>query len=127
MATLHGKNTVIMLNDVDISAFFNSTENDRTADSHDVTTFGATAKKYAGGLLDGKFSLEGFYDTTTNGPKSIIEPLLGTTVDFVLREEGTGTGLPEVTQSVVVTGYKESLPVADMVTVSVELQASGAP
>jgi hypothetical protein len=127
MAFTHSKNTYVSLADNDISSFANSTTYNRSADSHDVTTYGNLAKRYHGGLLDGTVTIGGTYDDSATGPRAVIQPLLGTTVEFVFRPEGTGSGKPEDTVQVVVTAYNESSPVADMVQWTAELQMDGAP
>ncbi|WP_051362938.1 hypothetical protein [Amycolatopsis thermoflava] len=121
---VHGKNLVVMINTTDISEFCNSVAPKRSADSHDTTTFGKKSKTYQGGLLDGTVSIEGFYESGTTGPKTILEGALGTTVDFVYRPEGTGSGKPEQSGDAVVTSYEETAPVADMITFKAELQLS---
>lgn len=124
MAFVHGKDTYISLNAVDLSAFTNTSELGRTADSHDVTTYGKSSHVYVGGLLDGKASMGGIYDNGATGPRDVIEPLIGTNVTLVRRPEGTGSGKPQDSVSVLVMGYVETNPVADMVTWSAELQLS---
>ncbi|MET7989852.1 hypothetical protein ABZU76_02975 [Amycolatopsis sp. NPDC005232] len=126
MAQVHGKNAYVSLDDKDLSAFCNNIAPKRSADSHDVTTFGSTAHKYAGGLLDGTNTLTGIYESGASGPKKVVEPLLGTVVELVYRPEGTGTGKPEDTVNVLVTAYEETTPVADMITWSATLQLTGA-
>lgn len=124
MAFVHGKNTYISLNSVDLSAFVKSSEFSRDADTHDVTTYGKGSKVYNGGLLDATFSMDGVYDSGTSGPRDTIEPLIGTTVTLIRRPEGTGSGLPQDSVSVVVKSYVETNPVDDMVTWSCECQCS---
>lgn len=124
MAFVHGKNTFISLNGSDLSAFTNASELNRSADIHDVTTYGKNSHVKLGGLGDGKASMSGIYDNGATGPRDIIEPLVGTTVTLVRRPEGTGSGLPQDSVSVVVAGYVETAPVADMVTWSAELELS---
>jgi hypothetical protein len=126
MAFIHGKETVVKLNAVDLSAYANSSEFARTADSHDVTTFGKDSHVYQGGLLDGTANIAGIYDSTAvSGPRAAIEPLIGTTVTFIRQPEGTGSSLPQDSVSVLVTGYTETSPVADMVSWTVDLQLAG--
>jgi hypothetical protein len=122
---LHSKDTVVKLDSDDLSAYTNSTTFNRSADSHEVTTYGTDSKVYNGGLKDGTVTIEGFYDTSATGPEAIIEPLLGTTVTFVFQVAGTGAGKPQKSCSVVVTSFNVSSPVADMVTWTAELQISG--
>lgn len=124
MAFVHGKDTFISLNGSDLSAFTNTSELSRSADSHDVTTYGKNSHVYQGGLLDGTASMGGIYDNGATGPRDIIEPLIGTVVTLIRRPEGTGTGRPQDSVAVLVTGYVETNPVADMVTWSAELQMS---
>lgn len=124
MAFTHGKNTYISLNAVDLSAFTNSSEFERSADSHDVTCYGKSSHVKAGGLLDGAAKMSGIYDNTTTGPRDTIEPLIGTVVTLVRRVEGTGSGLPQDSVSVLVVKYVETSPVADMVSWAAELELS---
>ena len=124
MAFVHGKNTFISLNAVDLSAFCTTSELNRTADNHDVTGYGKNSHVKQGGLLDSKAGMEGTYDNTAAGPRDTIEPLIGTTVTLIRRPEGTGSGLPQDSLSVVVVGYKETNPVADMVKWACELEGS---
>lgn len=126
MSFVHGKDTYISLNASDLSAYVTTSELERTADKHDVTTYGKDDHVYQGGLGDGTASMEGIYDNTTSGPRDIIEPLIGTVVALIRRPEGTGSGLPEDTVDVLVEKYKETNPVADMVKWSVDLQLSDA-
>lgn len=127
MAFVHGKNAVVKVGTNDVSAFTNSVDFEQSADTHDTTTFGQTGHTYAGGLTDGKVSLKGLYDSTAStGPRDAIQAILGTNVAFNYQPEGTGTGKPDTTGNVVVNSYKESAPVADMVTWEAELTISGA-
>lgn len=125
MAFVHGKGTAVTLDGDDLSIYANSVTFSRSADSHDVTTFGNNSKVYVGGLKDGTATIEGIYDSTLlTGPRAVIQPLLGSVVVLVYRPEGTGTGKPIETADVVVTSYEQTSPVADMVTFTCELQLS---
>jgi hypothetical protein len=124
MAFVHGHVGEITVDDNDLSVFCTSITPKRSADSHDVTTFGKTSHVYAGGLFDGTLDIEGIYDNGATGPKTVLEPLLGTTVAFEYRPEGTGSGKPEQTGNVLVASYEESTPVADMITWKASLQLS---
>jgi hypothetical protein len=122
---IHGKDTYISLDGDDLSTYATQSDFARTSASHNVTTFGKDSNVYLGGLLDGTSTIAGIYDNTAGtGPRAVIEPLIGTVVAFVRRPEGTGTGKPQDSGQVLVTGYTESNPVADMVTWQVDLQLS---
>ena len=124
MAFTHGKDTFISIDGNDISAYTNTSNLKRTADSHDVTCYGKDAHVYRGGLLDGTCGASGIYDNTTSGPHDVITPLIGTNVTLIRRPEGTGSGLPQESVDVLIMDYTETNPVADMVAWSVEFQLS---
>ncbi|RKF24139.1 hypothetical protein [Micromonospora globbae] len=126
MAKVHGRHTFISLGGDDLSTFTNTSEITRTADSHDVTGYGADAHEFVGGLKGGTATMGGIYDNTAStGPRAVIEPLIGQTVELIRQTEGTGAGKPQDKATVLVTQYVETNPVADMVTWSCEMQISG--
>lgn len=124
MAFVHGKSTYVSLNSVDLSPFTKNTDWEKSADDHDVTCYGKNSKVFVGGLKDGKCTISGTYDNGTTGPHDTILPLVGTNVALVYRPEGTGSGKPEESVSVLVKSYKQTNPVADMVAWTAELQFS---
>lgn len=127
MTFVHGKNTVVILDGDDLSAYTRTSNYERGADKHDVTTYGKNDHVFSGGLGNGAAGMGGIYDNTAGtGPRGVIEPLIGTVVTLVRRPEGTGTGKPQDSVSVLVEKYVETNPVDDMVTWSVDLQPSDA-
>ena len=131
MAFIHGKNTVVKVATKDLSAYTDSSEFNRSGDSHDTTTYAAAttggAHVYEGGLTDSKFKMSGTYDSTAvTGPRAALNPLLATTVAVIRMPEGTGTGKPQDSFNAVLTGYVETNAVADMIKWSAEFQVSGA-
>lgn len=125
MAFVHGKSTFISLGGDDLSTFTDASELNLSADSHDVTTYGKNSHVYAGGLKDGKATMSGTYDNTAvTGPRAVIKPLIGTVVELIRQTEGAGSGKPQDKVDVLVTGYVETNPVADMVKWSCEMQLS---
>lgn len=124
MAFVHGKGTYISVNAVDLSAFTDASELERSADIHDVTTYGKNAHVKQGGLLDGSGSLSGTYDNGAAGPAATLEPLIGQTVEIIRRAAGTGSGKTEITVDAVIASYTETAPVADMVKWSCKLELS---
>jgi hypothetical protein len=127
MAFVHGKDTYISLDGDDLSTFTNTSSWEDSSDKHDVTCYGANRKAYSYGLGDGKLTMGGVYDNTAAGPKAIIEAIkdAGALVTLIRRAEGTGSGLPQESVSVLVEKYTESNPVADQVTWACDLQMSG--
>jgi hypothetical protein len=125
MPESHGKLTVVKLNAIDISAFTDSTTFEREADEHDSTCYGVDDKEVVGGLKGGKVTIGGKYMTGATGPGTVIESLLGTKVAFIYQSEGTGTGKPQRSATVLVKSYNQSAPVADIVRWTAELTISG--
>lgn len=125
MVAEHGRNVYVSLSTTDLSAFCNTSNYEKSADSHDVTTYGNNSHVFAGGLLTGTGTIGGFYDSATSGPRGLIEPLIGKLAAYVDRPVGTGTGKTQRTVQALVMKYTESRPVADMITWSLDLQFSG--
>lgn len=124
MSFTHGKNTVVIFNGTDISQFTKNTDWEETADSHDTTCYGKNSHVFQGGLKTGKASLSGIYDDTATGPYDIVRPQRGNVVSLVYRPEGTGSGKPQETVNVLVTSWKQSAPVADMIQWTAEFTFS---
>jgi hypothetical protein len=125
MALAHSKRTFVSLDGDDLSAFTNTSNFEKNSDEHDVTTYGKDAHVVAGGLLGGAATMGGFYDTTAStGPRAVIEPLVGTVVEYIRQPEGTGSGKPQDKVDVLVKKYTESSPVADYVTWSLDMTFS---
>jgi hypothetical protein len=127
MAFRHGKDTVVKLNAVDLSAFTNSTSFGDETEAHDTTTYGRDRKTYHAGLGDGKITIGGVYDDGAAGPRGTIKPLkaAGTAVTFLFQPEGTGAGKAQSSVSVIIISFNESAPVADMISWTCELQMTG--
>jgi len=123
--TTLGADAVFMLDSDDLSDFIDTVTFTESADSLDVTTFGNGGHRKRGGLTDGTIAIGGVYDTTSSGPHDVVQPLIGTVVTFAWRPEGTGTGLPAVTGSVLVQNYVESSPVAEIVRWTANLEIDG--
>lgn len=125
MAKQHGKSTVVTLDGEALTTYSDNSQLEFTADSHDTTTYGKNSHVFSGGLKNGTATLSGFYDTTAmTGPRAVIQPLVGTVVEFIHQPEGAGSGKPQDKVNVLVTKYTQTHPVADMVKWSVDLQFS---
>lgn len=127
MAFRHGKDTVVTLNAVDLSAFSNSTAFNDETEANETTTYGRNRKTYMGGLGDGKVTLQGVYDDGAAGPRATIKPLkaAGTAVEFVFQPEGVGAGKAQSVVDVIVTAYNETAPVGDVIAWTCEMQMTG--
>lgn len=126
MSTAKGKLMVVLLGGTDISTFCDSNEHHKKPDIEDTTTYGQDAHTKEGTLLDGNGSIGGLYDTSAvAGPRALINPLVGQTVAYVRRPEGTGTGKAQDLVNVVVGEYVETAPVGGMVRWTLALEYSG--
>lgn len=125
---VHSKKQVIIINGVDLSLSVNNRQGEESSDTHDVTGYGVDAHLFAVGLDNGKGTISGFYDSTAGtGPRAVLKAIraLRAPVTFISRPEGTGSGLPQDSVTVIVEKYTETAPVADMITWSADLQYSG--
>lgn len=127
MAFVHGKGTVVTLDGKTLTAYTTNVAFNRSAEAHDVTTFGKNSKVYQSGLKDGTATIQGIYDNTVSlGPAAVLRPLVGgAAVVLVYRPDGTGSGKAEAEVSVLVTAFEETAPVADMISFSATLQFTG--
>lgn len=130
MALNHGKNVEITVDAEDLTDFADTCEMNYGSDIHQTTTYGTAQASNAhankGGLTNGDASIGGLYETGATGPGAILKPLRGTNVVFTYKPEGTGTGKPLETVTVVVGEYKETAPVADYVRWTAKLTFDGA-
>jgi hypothetical protein len=130
MAFTHGKAATFVVDTVggvptDLSAYLNSTGLDRTADQAETSTLGSTYKSFVAGLIDGKFSLAGLFDTTVD---AVLDALFvaGTSSDFTYRPQGTGGGLVQLDGHVILTSYSLSAGLDGPSAFTAEFQVDGA-
>lgn len=126
MATAKAKSTFVSIAAIDISAYCDSNEHHVKPDIVDKTTYGQDAHVKEGTLLDGNGSIGGIYDTSlVSGPRAVLQSLVGQTVAYVRRPEGTGSGKPQDAVNVVVGEYVETSPVGEIVRWTCALEYSG--
>jgi hypothetical protein len=126
VSTVKGKTLVTLINGVDISQFCDSNEHHVKPDVIDKTTYGQDAHVKEGVLLDGNGSIGGIYDTSKSvGPRAVLQALVGQTVPYIRRPEGTGSGLAQDSVQVVVGEYVETQPIADIARWTCALEYSG--
>lgn len=129
MAFVHGKNTVVVFKDKDLSAFFNDSSISRSVDTAETTTYGAAggAKTYILGHQDGTISLSGLFDGAVGAVDETLTTYLA--VDganpTVIASEGLAIGKRCQIANVDQTSHEISNPVADVVSLSAEMQVTG--
>lgn len=126
---IHGKDTVFSLDGQDISEHLTNVSFPRQQDTHDSTTFGQTGHTFIGGLTNGTFSLQGFWDkTAVSGSATVLDGLIveGTPVAWEYGPEGGTTGDIKYSGNGIVQSVDYASPVADLVTFAATIQISGA-
>jgi hypothetical protein len=103
---------VIIVDGNDISQYCTDSNRKRTSGTEDNTTYGKDDEIHDPTLRKGEFGCSGKYDTSATGPRAVLDPLVGTSVNIKYRPEGTGSGLPQDSFTAVITGYEETAPVA---------------
>lgn len=124
MAFAHGKSGYLMVNAVDWSGYLDNISSNLGQDMADSTTFGKTFKGVTPGLRDAKLSCTGKFDTTFDGLVNGII-VAGASVVCIYGPTGNTTGMVKWTLTAFVGSYDITTPVADMVTVSTDLQNDG--
>lgn len=132
MAFQHGKSSYLNLDTTaaggsptDVSAYVNNIDFPQTTDTHETTSFGATAKTYLVGLKDATFSISGNWDPTMDGYLStLLTPTASTT--FVIGPQGSTAAQIKYTGECWLTSYSVGDPVGDLVTYSADFQITGA-
>jgi len=125
MSFKHGSNARVYANGYDLSAYLKNFSISGEAETHDVTTFTATAKNYLAGLKDATLSADGVFDGDTSGIDEIMEAALGQDTSIwnyypqgESAVEDAGYGF-----SAVATSYEVETPVDDVAAVSAEAQS----
>jgi hypothetical protein len=123
----HGKNTIVMFDKYDLSTYFNMATTSAMAEPVDTTTFGSANKTYAVGMKDATVSFEGLWDGSTDAVDEVLSAAVTATADKVITvgSEGAAIGRRAKLINSIESSYEIKTAVADMVTISAEVQASG--
>ena len=125
MAFLSGKDTKILVDDVDLSGYFNNLDETAELAGLVTTTFGKAAVTRVTGLKDGRVTLGGFFDSGVDAVDEEIRAAFTTFRVFTAAKEGLVIGKPTTLLSALSTNYRRSAPVADVVSVSVDIEPDG--
>lgn len=127
MSFVHSKKSRVLADGSHLSGFLNSASSSAQRQAEDSTVFGDDDRTYVGGLRDGTVSLAGLFDGTTDAIHDILKDLLDTDDPATLTYAPGGLGVGEAVgmASILSTGYEPSSPVAGLVAVSMDAQASG--
>jgi hypothetical protein len=128
MAYKHGKNTAVLFDGYNLSAYFNEASSTREVEVAETTAFGNSAKTYITGLKDGTASLSGMFDGASGAVDAVLAPLLGQAANEVVTiapDGGFAKGNRALLFNAKQTSYEVSSPVGDVVSVSADFQADG--
>lgn len=124
---VHGKSAGVLLDKYDLSAYFNSVDTAQSIDTAETTGFGSAAKSYIVGLADATLSLSGMYSQdATVGEDVVLSTALGaaTTPIITVPFETGSIGKRAMLCKAHETSYAISSPVADVVTITADFNAS---
>ena len=124
MAFVHGSNSYISVDAVNISPYTDSVDHDRSVDTAETSAFGDDDKTFIAGLEDGRFGLGGHWDATADA--ALHGTFDGAVVEIIYGPAGNGSGAVSYTANCLVTGYSQSSPVGDKVTWRGTFQRTGA-
>lgn len=123
---VHGKDYYVAVATKDLSTYVKTSSWEDNPDIHDITGSGTDDKTFRGGQIQRNFTMGGWYDVSeTTGP-AYLATIIGTTVAFERRVNGTGTGKPKQTCQVVVGKYVESQKNDDITQWTCDFQVTGA-
>jgi len=128
MAFVHGKNSYVSVDAVDLSGFCDSVSMTWGPEMADTSTLGNDGKTYIPGQRDATLSLSGRFDSTAStGPDAVLgaEVQAEASVAFEFGPEGSGSGAIKFSGSCFVSSYAVSAPVGDVVAFTAELQVTG--
>lgn len=121
----HGKKTAVLFANANLSAYLNEASMSSPAETSETTTFGSDAKTYITSLRDASVSLSGMFEGSVNDPTLLDAMTSSESTLVTICTTGLVAGEPcffGVTRS---NSYEISSPVADVVTVTSDLQLDG--
>lgn len=125
MAFKHGSLAKVYVNGYDLSAYLKNFSSPVSADTHEVTTFGATAKAYIPGIIDATLSAEGIYDGAVDAVDQVLAATLGQDNSiFCWYPQGDANGNYGYGFAAIETSYTIETPVEDVAAISVEAQSN---
>lgn len=127
MASVHGKNTYLLWNAVNLSPFLTDVDFGGSADTAETSAFGDTNKEYVIGLVDRNVSVSGNYDAAGGGPDATLGAAVGgaaQTLDY--GPAGNTSGFVKYTGSFFLTSYEITGSIGDKVSFSAEFVPAGA-
>jgi hypothetical protein len=109
-----------------MSPFLNEATTSQEIETAETTTFSDTDKTYITGLGDGTISTSGLFDSSAGASDAVLSGAIGQEDNtFTVLPEGATAGARSIIANGQLTSYEISSPVADVVSISAEVQADG--
>jgi len=125
MAFSHGKTSAQLLGKYDVTAYLTEISAPGEIEAAETTTFGNGSKTYIVGLADGTVSLSGLFEGSSGAIDAIAEDLKGDAdVPFTAIFGSNALGSRAYLGQGILTSYEPSSAVADVASISAELQTS---
>jgi hypothetical protein len=121
----HGKKTAVLFGNYNLSSYLNEASMSSSSETAETTAFGDNAKTYITSLQDATVSLSGMFEGEANDPTLNSALTSQTSTLVTICTTGLVAGEPcffGVSRS---NSYEISSPVADVVTVTSDLQLDG--
>lgn len=121
----HGKSTSLFFNATNLTEYFRSASRSNMVEPAETTVFGKSFKTYIPGLQDATVSLEGLFDGTASAVDDTISGILGSSSDNIVTVAlvAPAVGATTYIGEGIATSYGVTSPVADVVSLTVELQS----
>lgn len=127
MAFVSGRTTKLLVDQYDLSAFFQSTDVDASVAMLKTTAYGDTAERYIAGLKDGTLGLTGLYDGGASAADAILSAALQSAGGEIITAAPEGLAVGKRLRQLLsrLSNYKVSLPHDGVVGTSASLQSDG--
>lgn len=129
MSFVHGRDTHVYFDELDLTPYLNAASRSSKTDTAETTTYSRRHKSYIPGMTDGSVSIGGLWDGGEDAVDAMLEPKLAlpdskpftiftsTAPTIGDRVYGMGEGY--------LTGYDVSSPVGDVTSMTGEIAANG--
>lgn len=125
MSFKHGSKARVYANGYNLSAYLKNFSSAGEVETHDVTTFTATAKKYIAGLTDSTLNAEGIYDGEPGAVDEVLQAALGqqTSIWTYFPQGENAVGDAGYGFDAIETSYEVETPIDNVAVISAEAQS----
>lgn len=125
MAFIHGKSATVLFGAYNLSTYLNELGLTKTIETGETTTFSSDSKTYVVGLQDGTASLSGLFDGDANAIDEVMQSAIASDNRDVstLSPAAEAVGVVAYLVDAHTGSYEVSSPVADVVSVTADLQS----